>query len=102
MAFDPTVNLGNLITLGGCALAAIVGWTRIEFMQKSTNEKIQIASSRLEDEAKLSLMYRSEVTKSLHQTALLNQETALTLRAVVKDVDRLGRDVEKLQEKLKT
>lgn len=117
MTFDPTITMGNMLTAGMMMVALIFAWARIESGQKVTQEKLREVSEahaievhetsrklvgvaeKHECEVKLNAEHRDRISESLHQTALLNQATSLTLNAIVKDVNRLDREVERLRER---
>ena len=109
--------MGNALTAGTMVLALVVAWVQMDASQKITQEKLKEVSDqhaeevaetkvqlnkvaeRHEVEANLNVVHRERVTESLHQTALLNQATSLTLAAIVKDVNRIDRELEKLRER---
>ena len=117
MIFDSTITMGNAITAGTMAVGFVFAWARMESTQKVTQEKLDEVSdrhatevaetkrqlgeiaSKHEAEAIANVAHRERVAESLHQTALLNQATSLTLNSIVKDVNRIDRELEKLRER---
>jgi hypothetical protein len=111
--------MGNMLTAGTMLIGFVFAWARIESSQKVTQEKLKEVSDqhaievketkaqlirvseRHEDEARQSIIHRQQVTESLHQTALLNQATSLTLNSIVKDMNRIDREIDKLRERNK-
>jgi nitrogen-specific signal transduction histidine kinase len=119
MTFDPTITMGNTLTASLIFVGFVAAWVRVESSQKVTSDKLKDVSEQHalevketkaqlvkvselhENEARLNIEHRQQVVESLHQTALLNQATSLTLTAIVKDVNRIDREVEKLRERNK-
>ena len=117
MTFDPTITMGNTLTAGTIVIALVVAWVRMDSSQNVIQEKLRevagqhanevletrrelnTISQRYEQEVQLNALHRQQVSESLHQTALLNQATLLTLNSIVKDVNRIDREVEKLRER---